>query len=76
MKLMDETSRRLAVFQTLAAFFVFFHRDAANLFEQIGLTVDHEQGLKLAKITEFFSGSAFARTDQSELRQLIAATIQ
>jgi len=62
MKLMDETARRLTVFQTLAAFFVFFNRNAANLFEQIILTVDHEQGLKLAKVTEFFGGSASADT--------------
>ena len=62
MKLMDETSRSFTVFQTLAAFFVFFNRNAANLFEQIILTVDHEQGLKLTKVTEFFGGSASTDT--------------
>jgi len=62
MKLIDEMSRRLTVSQTLATFLVFFHRDAANLFEQIGLTSRHEQDLKLTKVAEFFSGSASTDT--------------
>jgi hypothetical protein len=58
MKLMDETSRRLTVDQTLATFLVPFHRNTADLFEQIGLTLRHEQGLKLAKVAQFLGGSA------------------
>ena len=61
MKLMNETSRRLTVYQTLATFLVLFHRNMADLFKQIGLTVSHEQGLELAKVAEFFGG--FTSTD-------------
>ena len=62
MKLIDEMSGSLTLSQTLATFLVLIHRDAANLFEQIGLTISHEQGLKLAKVAEFFSGSASTDT--------------
>src|ERR1700690_379297 len=58
MKLMDETSRRLTVDQTLATFLVLSHRNTADLFKQIGLTIRHEQCLKLAKVSEFLGGSA------------------
>jgi len=61
MKLMNETSRRLTVYQTLATFLVLFQRNPADLFEQIGLTIRHEQGLKLAKVAQFFGG--FTSTD-------------
>jgi hypothetical protein len=62
MKLMDETSRRLTVNQTQATFLVLFNRNTADLFKQIGLTVRHEQGLKLAKVAEFLGGPTPANT--------------
>ena len=62
MKLMDETSRSLTVDQTLATFLVLFYWNPADLFEQISLTVCQEQGLKLAKVAQFFGGATSTDT--------------